>query len=698
MFNRFYAVFNIFIICLVWDLLAVPANPFPQEVRQADGSVVVIAGRGDEFFNWVEDENGYVVAFNGDTENWSYAYISPDRQIVPSFTAMGTATRGSAVPFRKITADDIFPLIQEGVQRNPRHISNISASPAALSNMNPALLVILVEFADIQIANTMQFWQGHFFGNQKGQLNDYFSEVSNGQFQWRGMAFNGGNRVITAGLPSGVSRIEFFENVAKVRLSKNHPRFSSTNTGNIRPDVETAFGAIRNHVSFAEIPQQNGWVRNSDLSIYAVIAGWEASNSSNDNQQQRIWAHASNITSSTIGNAAGTRLTGILMLSYATQGEIYEGTLNNPAVMGIGIAAHELGHSLGLPDLYDITNASWGIGPFCLMASGSWGGTPAGVPGHIPTHLSAWAKYALGFVNPIAVPADRHWKGNLHSIAQGGYNVLKLTSTANPRQYFLLENRGITGYDAGFERYGMTIANNNNGGILIYHIDETMTDNQGRISNENKNRRGVDIEAADGSNILGNSPRSSADFRWFNHFFSNSPYQRVAGGGTPPSNYGGRNGTFNAFNPMTTPNSNFYEATGTRQSVLSNIEVKINSERSAIMEVEAGASGETSLTDVKKSDKRHGIIFAANIVSERAEIMIFAEGGRIISAPTIRIYDMTGNLVWASTGSATGGAIVWDLRNSAGRLVANGTYLVIAEVKGAGGKIYHYSAKLGVKR
>ena len=55
----------------------------------------------------------------------------------------------------------------------------------------------------------------------------------------------------------------------------------------------------------------------------------------------------------------------------------------------------------------------------------------------------------------------------------------------------------------------------------------------------------------------------------------------------------------------------------------------------------------------------------------------------------------------ASTGSATtatGGAIVWDLRNSAGRLVANGTYLVIAEVRGANGKIYAYSARLGVKR
>jgi hypothetical protein len=44
--------------------------------------------------------------------------------------------------------------------------------------------------------------------------------------------------------------------------------------------------------------------------------------------------------------------------------------------------------------------------------------------------------------------------------------------------------------------------------------------------------------------------------------------------------------------------------------------------------------------------------------------------------------------------------MVWDFRNSAGRIVANGTYLVIAEIVGAGSARpkYRYSAKLGVKR
>ena len=59
------------------------------------------------------------------------------------------------------------------------------------------------------------------------------------------------------------------------------------------------------------------------------------------------------------------------------------------------------------------------------------------------------------------------------------------------------------------------------------------------------------------------------------------------------------------------------------------------------------------------------------------------------------IYDMTGNVVWTDKASRV---LTWDLRNTAGRIVANGTYLVIAEAKDRNGRTYTYSARLGVKR
>jgi len=130
-------------------------------------------------------------------------------------------------------------------------------------------------------------------------------------------------------------------------------------------------------------------------------------------------------------------------------------------------------------------------------------------------------------------------------------------------------------------------------------------------------------------------------------------------------------------------------------------------------EIKTLGNSSTSINNAKKSNSRHGIRFVQNPVSENAEIsVVLPDGGRIISAPTVVIYDMTGNMVFECRGdcpqspaprrgweqSDHNNAIIWDLRNRNGRLVANGTYLVIAEAKSASGKVYRYSAKLGVKR
>ena len=105
-----------------------------------------------------------------------------------------------------------------------------------------------------------------------------------------------------------------------------------------------------------------------------------------------------------------------------------------------------------------------------------------------------------------------------------------------------------------------------------------------------------------------------------------------------------------------------------------------------------------SVSNAQNSDNRYGIKFAQNIVSDKAEISVILPNNERVANANVAIYDMTGNVVFstASTGSAT--CMSWDLRNSAGRIVANGTYLVVAEVRDRSGRVYQYSARLGVKR
>lgn len=61
----------------------------------------------------------------------------------------------------------------------------------------------------------------------------------------------------------------------------------------------------------------------------------------------------------------------------------------------IGVICHELGHAIGLPDLYDFNGNSSGIGFWGLMGAGNWN-TPAS-----PAHLCAWSREQLGWLNPV---------------------------------------------------------------------------------------------------------------------------------------------------------------------------------------------------------------------------------------------------------------------------------------------------------
>ncbi len=77
----------------------------------------------------------------------------------------------------------------------------------------------------------------------------------------------------------------------------------------------------------------------------------------------------------------------------------------NPENGGVGVFAHEYGHDLGLPDLYDYTGEN-STGFWTLMSSGSWlSAEGSGDIGSKPSHLGAWEKLQLGWLNYIQVDA-----------------------------------------------------------------------------------------------------------------------------------------------------------------------------------------------------------------------------------------------------------------------------------------------------
>ena len=195
--------------------------------------------------------------------------------------------------------------------------------------------------------------------------------------------------------------------------------------------------------------------------------GYEQSGSDND-----IHSHAWSMSFT-------MNLDGTNVRSYTTEPE--ESTAGTISTMGV--YAHEYGHFIGLPDLYDTDYSSSGIGDWSLMAGGSWNNG-----GRNPAFMDAWCKKEVGFLT-------------LTNIATNMTDVELPSSYHNPvayrlwqngtvgAQYFVIENRRRTGHDIGCPGSGLS----------IYHIDES----QG--GNSNDDHRLVDVEPADGASDNGDA-------------------------------------------------------------------------------------------------------------------------------------------------------------------------------------------------
>jgi len=127
----------------------------------------------------------------------------------------------------------------------------------------------------------------------------------------------------------------------------------------------------------------------------------------------------------------------------------------------LGVFSHEFGHFLGLPDLYDTTYRSGGIGDWCLMAGGSWNGA-----GNKPARMSAWCLAKLGWVRPQNVTKAAGI--TLNSLEADPTACYRLWTGGKPsKEYFLIENRQKSGRDAGLP----------GSGLAVWHVDETQSDN-----------------------------------------------------------------------------------------------------------------------------------------------------------------------------------------------------------------------------
>ena len=357
--------------------------------------------------------------------------------------------------------------------------------PASTSMQKRPMLVIRLEYKDKKFVSSEAIWQKKLFGDNKGELNNYYHEISHNQFEFQPVA-NDGNVV------NGVVTIT--RNINHPDPNIDAPNFTSI----LHPELKLAIETLSNDGFDFSVYDTNsdGDITTDELIITFIMAGEEDAYSGGG-ITDGIWAHQwcteKNYTPTVNGvSVMGCSYDG----NYAIFGERHHDSALKSHDATIGIIAHELGHSsFDLPDLY--YGGATRIGYYGLMANGSWGQVKSSdEPGSSPTHMCAWSKIDVGWYVAKETTDDPDSFVPLGATGQADYNIIKTPIFNNKDEYFLIENRGAHSYDEGLKY----VSSGYNGGVAIWHIDEETIRSKRKDNtiNADKNHKGVDLEEAAG--------------------------------------------------------------------------------------------------------------------------------------------------------------------------------------------------------
>jgi M6 family metalloprotease-like protein len=468
---------------------AVPANPEGREVVQPDGSKFVLHVRGDEFLTWKETAEGYAVEKDSADGFWKYArpvkdkaefrgmpnarvgqsdpdklglrkHDRPERAAIEASVkdrrkALGLDPAESAAPSDEQSLEEEPP--QEPPQRVPVD-GNVSVKQvvilACFSNHWDAVNgTVLSAYGRVSVGEYSNLFNevGHTTDGAVGSVKDYYKEVSYGKLTL--------DSVVTKWVLLPSNSVYYGEGVHGGR-----PGILAAHA------VEAADAA---GVDFSQFDSDgDGWV--DALCVIHSGYGEESTGDSND-----VWSVKGSMPSVIAKD-------GVNMRPYHSE-PAFRGS-SGTGISRIGVIAHEMGHFFGLPDLYDYSPNTKGLGYWCEMAGGTWNGG-----GARPAHFSAWCKVFLGFAETIPI----HSKEDilLPRVEDRPVVGILRDGTSND-EYFLIENRARVGFDNDA---------NIHPGLVIYHVDDKSRNND----LETWTHPLVKIEEADGNDSLGSKTASS---------------------------------------------------------------------------------------------------------------------------------------------------------------------------------------------
>jgi len=458
--KKFYLLPALTLLLLLhsFQSLAVSAYPYPFTYTQPDGTQVTITLKGDEKAHWAETTDGYKLLNNG-KDGWEYAIQNKDGDLQCSGRLAREVSKRSLndkMLLSKTSKNIRFSQKQTSILKSvweTQHniIDNTSNSSiqksigtgntstiqksSGISKVfspvgNRKLVMILIGFTDQAFTKTKADFEalmnqvGYNLNGAAGSVKDYFLETSYNQFNVS---------TTVAGPYTAAHEMAYYG-------------ANSTSTGgsdqNPRALITEAITQADKDLNFADFDNDGDGTVDG---VYVVYAGYGEASGASENT---IWPHASSIPTMIRD--------GVKISKYSCSNEL-QGTSGN-YITTIGVICHEFGHVCGAMDYYDTnytTNGQYdGMGYWDLMSSGNWNGTPSGSR---PAHMNAYDKIRLHWVTPTLLTSDASI--TLRDIK--AYPTIYRYNTTTTNEYFLLENRQQTGFNASVPGHG----------LMIYHVD-----------------------------------------------------------------------------------------------------------------------------------------------------------------------------------------------------------------------------------
>ena len=423
-------------------VMAVPARRGVwKTLKLADGTEVRAQLTGDEHGHFWQDANGK-------------AYVKG----------------ADATYYQEVNADAVMQKAKTSRQRvNAQRIKRLAAARRADSGSGyfgqKKGVIILVNFSDKKfqsghnnalyqrIANEENFSQGSFVGS----MSDYFKAQSNGQFELD------------------------FDIVGPVTVSKKYSYYGGNDSeGNDNHPSEMVCEAVTLAKSSISDWTQYDWNQDGEIDqIYIVYAGYGEASSEDENT---IWPHAFDLQSANYyyndGTGPVTVATGLKVNTYACGSELNGyGELD-----GIGTMCHEFSHCLGYPDFYDTDySGGWGMDCWDLMDQGSYNGD-----GYQPAGYTSYERWVAGWQEPVVLENEDASIENVKALQDGGTGYI-IYNKKNRNEYYLLENRQLTGWDTSLP----------GSGLLILHVDYDQSIWENNTPNDDPDHQRMTWMAAD---------------------------------------------------------------------------------------------------------------------------------------------------------------------------------------------------------